>query len=123
MRVTSRARLWYRIAVALSIINLAALGFALGQGEPRHAMVHGLLGAGFAWWASRLRRQPSAEMPDAATLQDQVDQQAAALDDAHAALADQASQIAELQERLDFTERILAQVKERPSLGREEPRQ
>lgn len=121
--MNSKTRLWYRIAVSLSIINLGALGFALGQGEPRHAMVHGLLGLGFGFWASRLRRQSSAGGQDASALQDQVDQQAVALDDAHAALADQASQIAELQERLDFTERILAQVKERPSQGREEHRQ
>jgi hypothetical protein len=120
--VSFKARFWYRLAVSLSIINLGALGFALGQGEPRHAMLHALLGAGFGFWASRLRHQASAGTQNASALQDQVDQQAVALDEAHASLADQASQIAELQERLDFTERILAQVKERPSQGREENR-
>ena len=51
-----------------------------------------------------------------AQLKDQVDQHAAALEDAEANLAQQASQIAELQERLDFTERLLAQ-KDRSALG------
>ena len=39
------------------------------------------------------------------------------LDDAHAELANQATQIAELQERLDFAERLLAKARDRPGLG------
>ena len=42
---------------------------------------------------------------------------AAALDDAENSLAHQSGQIAELQERLDFTERLLAQGRDRTALG------
>ena len=42
-------------------------------------------------------------------LKQQVERYAASLDDAHASLADQAAQLAELQERVDFAERLLAQ--------------
>lgn len=45
-------------------------------------------------------------------LREQVDRQAAALEDAENTLANQSVQIAELQERLDFTERVLTQGKQ-----------
>jgi hypothetical protein len=49
-------------------------------------------------------------------LREQMDRQAAALEDAENALANQSAQIAELQERLDFTERVLTQGRERSAL-------
>ena len=39
------------------------------------------------------------------------------LDDAHAELANQAAQIAELQERVDFAERLIARSRDKPTLG------
>ena len=39
------------------------------------------------------------------------------LEDTQAALASQATQLADLQERVDFAERSLAQVRNRPALG------
>ena len=53
---------------------------------------------------------------DLAHITDQLDHQAAALDDAHNSLASQAVQLAELQERLDFAERLLAQGRDRSAL-------
>jgi len=50
-------------------------------------------------------------------LKQQVERYAASLDDAHASLADQAAQLAELQERVDFAERLLAQGRDRSALG------
>lgn len=47
----------------------------------------------------------------------QLQDQAGALADAEATLEGQASQIEALHERLDFAERLLAQVKQRPALG------
>ncbi len=41
----------------------------------------------------------------------------AALEDAQASLASQSTQLAELQERLDFAERLLAQGRDRSALG------
>ena len=50
-------------------------------------------------------------------LKQQVERYAASLDDAHATLADQAAQLAELQERVDFAERLLAHGRDRSALG------
>ncbi len=58
-----------------------------------------------------------------AAIREQLEQQAAALEDAQADAAQQATQLAELHERLDFTERVLAQAKERAALGSGEKRQ
>jgi hypothetical protein len=45
-----------------------------------------------------------------------VGQLLTAIEDVQASLAQQANQLAELQERLDFTERLLAQGKDRAAL-------
>lgn len=47
----------------------------------------------------------------------QLDNQTSDLADAHGALANQDAQLQELQERVDFAERLLAQAQERPRLG------
>jgi hypothetical protein len=54
---------------------------------------------------------------EVARLREQVEQQAAALDDAHQMFADQSAQLAELQERMDFTERLLTRESERNRLA------
>lgn len=54
---------------------------------------------------------------DLARLRDMVEQNAAALEESQGVQDAQAAQIAELQERLDFTERLLAQRKDSPALG------
>jgi len=46
----------------------------------------------------------------------QLEQYSAALQDAQSALADQATELAELQERIDFAERLLAQAREQRAL-------
>lgn len=81
----------------------------MASGEPGHAALHVTIAVVFAVWAGRLR-QPftgPAESPD---VREQLEQQAAAL-------ASQAAQLAELQERVDFAERLLVQIRERPALG------
>lgn len=52
-------------------------------------------------------------------LNDQLKDQAAALEDVQNSLANQSSQMAELHERLDFAERLLAQGRERAALKSE----
>jgi uncharacterized protein YycO len=54
-------------------------------------------------------------------LSEQLKDQAAALEDVQQSLADQSSQMAELHERLDFTERLLAQGRDRAALKSERP--
>lgn len=46
----------------------------------------------------------------------QLEQHAAALQDAQSALSEQATELAELQERVDFAERLLAQARDRKAL-------
>jgi chromosome segregation ATPase len=57
-----------------------------------------------------------------AQLSQRLEQHSAALDDAQASLASQATQLAELQERVDFAERLLAQARDRAALGPGEKR-
>jgi uncharacterized protein YycO len=56
---------------------------------------------------------------DLSQLNDQLKDHAAALEDVQNRLASQSSQMAELQERLDFAERILAQGRDRAVLKSE----
>jgi uncharacterized protein YycO len=56
---------------------------------------------------------------DLSQLNDQLKDHAAALEDVQNSLASQSSQMAELQERLDFAERILAQNRDRAVLKSE----
>lgn len=51
-------------------------------------------------------------------LHQQLQDQSAALADAQATIAAQTDSLQELHERLDFTERILTQVREKGALGR-----
>jgi len=54
---------------------------------------------------------------DTGKITERLDAQAAALEDAQSTIAHQSTQLAELQERLDFTERMLAQSRDRSALG------
>ena len=54
-------------------------------------------------------------------LGDQLKDHAAALEEIQHSLASQSSEMAELQERLDFTERLLAQSRDRSALKSENP--
>jgi hypothetical protein len=54
-------------------------------------------------------------------LGDQLKDHAATLEDIQHSLASQSSEMAELQERLDFTERLLAQSRDRSALKSENP--
>ena len=56
---------------------------------------------------------------EVAHLSDQLKDHAAALEDVQSSLASQSSQLAELHERLDFAERLLAQGRDRTALKSE----
>jgi F0F1-type ATP synthase membrane subunit b/b' len=58
-----------------------------------------------------------ARVRDLAEFKLRLEQQDAALQEAQDTLADQSAQLAELQERVDFAERLLAQAREKPALG------
>ena len=58
-----------------------------------------------------------ASRSELAQLREELAQQGAALEDAEARLSSQATQLAELHERLDFAERLLAKARDRAALG------
>jgi exonuclease VII small subunit len=60
------------------------------------------------------RGAPRSEL---AQIRERLEQHTAALEQAQTSLADQSTELAELQERLDFAERLLAQARDRPELG------
>jgi hypothetical protein len=106
--MTFKPALWYPIAIVLSAINLVAVGFAAGEAEPWHAAIHSALALAFGLWAQRLRRLPRGSE----LVQDQFD----ALE---AEVGRLGQDVSEMQERLDFAERVLAQGAEARRVGPE----
>ncbi|MDH3497626.1 MAG: hypothetical protein OER21_12770 [Gemmatimonadota bacterium] len=118
--MTVKSALWHPIAVGLSLVNVAGLGYAVASAEPWHAAIHGALALAFGVWAQRLRWGSAGS--ELARMQRQLEQQASALEDAQTTLATQSGELAELQERVDFAERLLVQVRDRAALGAREER-
>ena len=102
---------WHPIAIALSALNLIGAGFAVAMEEPFHAVIHVSLAVGFGLWARRLRPQGGAA--DTAEVVERLE----ALEDGVSRLR---QELSEAQERLDFTERVLAQGREAGRVPRAE---
>ncbi len=91
---------WIPVSLTLAVVNLAAVWFAAQPGEPVHATLHAGLAAGFALGARHLmtRRQAGtrteADLDDAEDLQERFDEMR--------------SHVLELEERVEFAERVLA---------------
>jgi hypothetical protein len=94
---------WYPIAVVLSVINLVGVGFAAGEPQPWHAATHAALALAFGLWAQRLRQRPAGSEVQAPL--DLLE----ALEALEADVSKLRQELSETQERLDFTERMLAQ--------------
>jgi hypothetical protein len=92
-------RIWQPVAAVLSAVNLVAVWFAAAPAEPWHASIHAALAVGFALGAQRLGIRRRAASIGGESLSVEV------LDE----LSNLRSEVAELSERLDFTERLLAQ--------------
>ena len=106
-----RSPKWYPISMGLSAVNLVAVGFAASTAEPFHAAVHAGLALAFGLWAQRLRQAPRAnELSGSAEVFD-------ALDAVETEVARLRQDLSETQERLDFTERLLAQRAEPRQMG------
>jgi hypothetical protein len=101
--MTFKPAVWQPIALVLSVINLVAVGFAAGEAEPWHAGVHAALGLAFGLWAQRLRqsRGGGSELQGGSELEPRLE----ALE---FEVSDLRRELSEAQERLDFTERVLA---------------
>ena len=106
---------WRRLAVVASVFNVAGAAFAIAAGEGWHAGIHVSLAFGFGFAAQRLGEIDRKAAPG--SHQSQLDAQAAALEEAQAMLALQAKQLTELEERVDFAERMLAQARDKQKLG------
>jgi HPt (histidine-containing phosphotransfer) domain-containing protein len=93
-------RIWTPIAQVLAAINVAAVYFAARDTEPVHALAHAALGAACMLWAERLRARATRALYEAEMAQAEL--MPGEMDHVH-------DELAELQERLDFAERMLAQ--------------
>jgi hypothetical protein len=109
--MTFKSPIWRPISVVLSALNLVAVGFAAAQAEAWHAGVHAALALGFGLWAQRLLRGGPAE-GTSELLQ-------GGLESLEAEVNRLTQDVGELQERVDFTERVLAQQAEARRLGPE----
>jgi hypothetical protein len=99
--MTFKPAIWHPIALALSALNLVGVGLAAGAAEPWHAGIHAVLGLAFWSWAQRLR-QPTA----VAGVGDER------IETLELEVGQIRRELVEAQERLDFTERMLAQGRE-----------
>ena len=98
--MTFKPAIWRPVAAVLSVANLVAVGFAAGAAEPWHATIHAGLALAFGAWAQRLGRSPSQPAQIEPTNR---------LEELEAELDQLLGELTEAQERLDFTERVLAQ--------------
>lgn len=101
-------RIWYPVAVLGTLGNLLGVAFAVSPGEPWHATIHAGLAVAFGVWAQRLKARPQPSMVDR-----DKDAEIEALRDEIDAMS---REVGELQERLDFIERVLGQAKDRERL-------
>lgn len=101
-------RAWIPVAWLLCIVNAASVWFAAG--EPAHATAHAVAAVLFGLGAQhlRLRRKPAGD-PDVAGGAQEVEARAAD----QQMLEGVAGRLAELEDRLDFTERVLVDVRKR----------
>jgi HPt (histidine-containing phosphotransfer) domain-containing protein len=95
----------------LAAINVAAVYFAARDTEPVHALAHAALGAACMLWAERLRARATRALYEAEMAQAEL--MPGEMDHVH-------NELAELQERLDFAERLLAQRRDTDRAPRNE---
>ena len=103
--------IWFPIAAVLSAVNVLAGAFAAGSAEPWHATTHAALALAFGLWAQRLRQGPRGSELQAPL------EVLEALEALEAEVSKLRQELSETQERLDFTERLLAQGPETRPVG------
>jgi hypothetical protein len=108
--MTFKSPIWRPVSIVASAVNLVAVGFAAGMAEPWHAAVHAALALGFGLWAQRLIQGRSAGGSEMLL---------GGLESLEADVNRLTQDVGELQERVDFTERVLAQQAEARRLGPE----
>ena len=103
-----KSRIWFPIAVVLAVLNVVATGFAAAGAEPVHASTHAALAVAFGIWAQYLRRRTGGG--ESETQIDVLD----AVDRLDAEVNKLRLEVSEMQERLDFAERLLAKGRDAP---------
>lgn len=99
-----KPRVWYPIAVVLTVVNVVGAGAAAG--DPWwHAGAHAAFALGFGLWAQRLRMRRD-QGQDQTSLGASENERLEMLEDELTRLR---QELSETQERLDFAERMLAQ--------------
>lgn len=103
-------RAWIPVAWLLCLGNLISVWFAARPAEPWHAAVHALLAVLFGLGAQRLglRNKPTADADVVGRVRE-LEARLADLDE----LQNVEGRVAQLEERLDFTERALVHVRTR----------
>lgn len=115
--MTVKPTIWYPIAVGLSALNLVGAGFALRPGEGWHAAIHVVLALAFGLWARRLRRGRGGSESHTGAAERIGEQLQPQLEALEAEMSRMRQELTETQERLDFTERVLAQEREARRVG------
>ena len=111
--MTFKPAIWQPIAFVLSALNVAAIGVAAAGAEPLHAGVHGALAVAFGLWAQRLGLRKSGGFDTAGSI---AQERFEALE---TEVNELRRELSEAQERIDFTERVLAQGAEARRVGPE----
>ena len=106
--MTFNPKIWRPIAIVLSAVNLVATGFAAQGGEGLHAGVHAALALALGLWAQNLRARPFSSG------QGEIGER---LESLEIEVGNLRRELGEAQERLDFTERVLAQAQEQRRVG------
>ena len=106
-------RAWIPVAWLLSALNVISIWFAARPGEPLHATAHGLAAVLFGLGAQYLaaRKTPILDGDVGGRLQE-LEAQLADLD----RLPASDGRLTQLEERLDFMERALVQVRTRAQI-------
>lgn len=101
--MTFKPRIWIPIARVLAAVNVVAVYFAAEAAEPAHAVLHAALGVAFLLWSERLRTRSLQALSDGVSEE---------MESLPGEVSDVRHELAEVQERLDFAERMLAQRRE-----------
>src|SRR5258705_10230976 len=102
-----KPRIWYPIAALAAVANVIAAGFAAAATEPVHAGTPAALALAFGLWAQHLRSRREESTGEHATGELESGVQAG-LDALDAEVSRLRQELVETQERVDFTERMVA---------------
>jgi len=107
---------WIPVAWLLSLSNLAAVWFAARPAEPWHATIHALLAVLFGLGARRLMARQRVD-----SLHEQLQQTIDQNQYLQQTVDGMQTHLQELEERLDFVERLLAKHRDSDHLGAPPP--